>query len=263
MLHVNNWPDRTLKIMKPIWHDSLNWPVEIACVSGVSKNHNTLIDNSCGWYFIHPWNLLPSAFQENQPVSSADTSRALIQTNHTGFCCFALCLFNWKKNLEFFCCAKWHQSEGSIHHFSIDWDISPTNDYKDGLTFSYLSHHQQVFSGYGMTAIRRTSITFFIDIQSAQIICSHDFGDPLTFPVAPPAGQSFYLSCWTSQCPPDENVCPKTTHTTNHNRFTDRLTFPHAPAWSSYLWFACLDNYRMDFKEIWFNGSCNPLVALL
>lgn len=39
---------------------------------------------------------------------------------------------------------------------------------------------------------------FTTDIQGPWIP-SNDFGDPLTFPIAPPTGQSFHLHCDKSQ----------------------------------------------------------------
>ncbi len=44
---------------------------------------------------------------------------------------------------------------------------------------------------------------FGTDIHGAQRMNSSDFGDPLTFPVAPSAGQSFTLICEISQHPLD------------------------------------------------------------
>ncbi len=60
------------------------------------------------------------------------------------------------------------------HHFGPDWTIS---------------------------TIRLATIKLCTDIYDPQRMNPADFGDPLTFPLAPPAGQSFYLSSKTKGIP--------------------------------------------------------------
>ncbi len=60
-----------------------------------------------------------------------------------------------------------------VQLFGLDWNISTT---------------------FGWIALK-----FCTDIHGAQRINPNDFGDPLTFPLAPPAGITYHLSCKISQ----------------------------------------------------------------
>ncbi len=54
-----------------------------------------------------------------------------------------------------------------------------------------------------LKSIGSIAMKFGTDIHGVQKINFTDFGDPLTFPVATPAGQSFHLLCEISQRLPD------------------------------------------------------------
>ncbi len=60
----------------------------------------------------------------------------------------------------------------------------------------WLIHH---FGPNISTTIGWIVIKFCTDVHGSQRMNPTDFGDPLTFSLAPPAGQSFHLSCEISQ----------------------------------------------------------------
>lgn len=74
------------------------------------------------------------------------------------------------------------------------------------------------------------ALIFGTDIHSAQKMDCIHFGDPLTFHLAPPEGQSYHLSKWnisTSTGRTDTNVCTGIcgSQTMNDTDFGDHLTF--------------------------------------